>query len=182
MVDQGESTILLKLGPDIPSRVTLVAGIPAATGLPILVAIAFHLSAWTWPILALLWLFAVWYIVATATIAFTEVSTHGLVVHTALRHCDVVWQGVTDVSWRGGRLNLFTADDRRLAISQYSLNPMNVRFKWPKRQVSDAMRLERAIAEARQHASSQSRSAGGATPSIRLTWIGPFRWWRHLRA
>jgi hypothetical protein len=81
-----EPTVLLHLGPDIPSRVTLVLGVPAATGLITLGAIVFHLPAWTWPFLTLLWIFVLWYIFATATIAFTEVSSAGLTVLTALRH------------------------------------------------------------------------------------------------
>lgn len=79
-----ESTALLHLGPDIPSRVTLVPGIPGAIGLPILAAIGFHLAVWTWPLLALAGLFALWYVIATATIAYTDVSTAGLTVLTAV--------------------------------------------------------------------------------------------------
>ena len=141
-------TVLLHLGPDFPSRVAFIVGVPAATGFAILVG--FLLPAWTLPVLVFLWIFALWYLTATATVAYTEVSSDGLTFVTALRHCSVPWHAVSDAHRQGGRLNLYLADGGRIAISQYSLNPINDWLKRPRRQVADAGRLRSAVDGARQ--------------------------------
>ena len=173
-----EPTVLLHLGPDVPSRVAFVAGVPASTGIIILGAAAFHLSAWTWPFLAVLWILILWYIIATATIALTEVSSAGLTVLTALRHCYVPWPGVSDVRRKGARLNVYTVDGGKIAISQYGLSPLNVWLKWPRRQVRDAQRLQEAIDEARNLSTADVGATSEQDPWIRLKWRVPLVSWR----
>ena len=46
--------------------------------------------------LIVLWIFALWYLTATATVTYTEVSSAGLTFVTALRQCSVPWRDVRD--------------------------------------------------------------------------------------
>ncbi len=167
----GTPTVLLRLGPDVPSRVALVVGVPAATGMAVLVG--FLLSAWTWPILVVLWIFALWYLIATATVAYTEVTSAGLTFVTALRRCSVPWGAVREARWQSGRLNLIFADGGRIAISQYSLKPANVWLNWPRRQVADAGRLQAAVEEARRPPASGRGEQSVATCSPYVQWRIP---------
>ena len=164
----GEPTVLLRLGPDFPSRVAFILGVPAATGFAVLMG--FLLPAWTLPILAVLWIFALWYLTATATVAYTEVSSAGLTFVTALRQCSVPWGAVKDARRQGGRLNLYFADGARIAISQYSLNPLNVWLKRPRRQVADAGRLQAAVEDARRLPESEIGEQPGTTRGPHVRW------------
>jgi hypothetical protein len=171
----GEPTVLLHLGPDVPSRLALVLGVPVATGFAVL--LGFLLEAWTWPLLAILWILALWYLAATATRAFTEVSTAGVTFETALRYCFVPWGEVSDVR-QHARITLYLRDGTRVAISQYSLTPISVGLRWPRRQVVDAERLRAAVEEARR----LGEQAGPGDPDRdRPSWV---HWraripWRH---
>lgn len=167
----------MRLGPDVPSRVTLVLGVPAATGFLVLVSVAYNLAAWTWPFLAAFWLLAEWYIIATATIAFTEVSSSGLTVLTALRYCFIPWSGVTDVGWRNARLNVYTRDRGRFAISQYSRPPLNRVLHFPARQIAGAERLEASIQEARRASIVEPGLGPEGPPWIHLKWRPPIVSW-----
>ena|SRR5665213_2839686 len=164
----GEPTVLLRLGPDFPSRVAFILGVPTATGFTVLMG--FLLPAWILPILVVLWIFVLWYLTATATVAYTEVSSAGLTFVTALRECSVPWRDVRGARRQGGRLNLHIADGGRIAISQYSLNPLNVWLKRPRRQVADAGRLQAAVEEARQLPESEIGELPGAAPSPYVRW------------